>query len=536
MQSTMQREALGVSRILRSAARFGAARPVHIWDGNTIVTTDMQRTAQRAMRLGAALAARGLTAGDRVATLCAATLEHCEAYLGVPSRGFVLHSLNLRMADDDLARMLCDCGDRVLILDYDQWERFVVLAPALGQSMLDLVLLAGAGPLPASPTAGIEVLSYNTFIEAAPLPDVMALADPPEESAAAICHTGGTTGKPKAVAYSHRSVWLQALSLCLADSLALSRADTALLAVPFYHVNGWGLPYAAVMCGAGLALPGASFRPAVLHRLITECEVTLAAGVPTIWGDYFGHLDVNDAEVPATLTRIATGGSVVPGRLAERIARADVALLQAWGMTETSSMSVVGRASPGTRPAAVGHPGPTVELRRAPVEGTANAPGMPGEIQVRGPCVTRHYLGSEVPACDAEGWLPTGDIGVISADGALSLTDRLKDAIKSGGEWIPAPALEDAIRAVDWIEDVAVIARPHERFQERPFAVVVLKSGACLDLDQLRSALRARVPSWWLPDDWCLVATLPQTTLGKPDKVRLRAMLAAGQLSELSLT
>ncbi|WP_026759044.1 AMP-binding protein [Sediminimonas qiaohouensis] len=527
MKSTMQTGDLGVARLLRAAARFGAKRPVHFWTGDEPASTDMQRLVDRSSRLGVALLNIGLVPGDRVATMCAATPEHCEAYFGVPSHRLVLHALNIRMSDADLCRMLVDCGDRVLIIDRSQWDRFRTLAPGLAQSNLELILLTGGAPLPKDSGLGIAVGSYEEFLHGIEPTDTMALPDPDEEETAAICHTGGTTGQPKAVAYSHRSIWLQAAGLCLADSLALSRRDVALLAVPLYHVNGWGLPYAALMCGSGLALPGETFQPAVLHALMEDCGVTIAAGVPTIWTDYIKHVEMCSLEMPACLTRIATGGAVVPSQLVEHLVDAGIEVLQAWGMTETSSMSVVGRATSGSdgEPAPVGYPSPIVELN------TSSTPS--GEVLIRGACVTGHYLGADTPATDADGWLPTGDIGNLRPDGALVLTDRLKDAIKSGGEWIPAGLLEDAIRNVDWIEDVAVIAQPHERFQERPLAVTVLKKGARFDCEHMEASLRASVPSWWLPESWCLLDTLPRTTLGKPDKLVLRSMLAAGQLSHV---
>ncbi|WP_163851686.1 AMP-binding protein [Pseudooceanicola aestuarii] len=537
MQSTMQMGDLGVARILRHAWRFGASRPVHYRDGTATATTDMHHTAGRAARLGAALAGLGLGPGDRVATFCAATLTHLEAYLAVPSHGMVLHALNIRMGDADLARMIHDHGDRVLILDHDLAARFATLAPLLADSTLELVVVAGAGgaALPAFPGLDLPIRCHEDLLASVPVPDVLALPDPAETSAAAICHTGGTTGRPKAVAYSHRAVWLQALSLCLADGLAIGRDDVALLAVPFYHVNGWGLPYAAAMSGAGLALPGGSFRAEILHGMMQDCDVTIAAGVPTIWTDLLGHLDGAGVDLPAPLMRIATGGSMVPAALIEGLSRRGVGVLQAWGMTETASMSVIGAPGDATSgPAPVGHPWPGLELRVVDTTGQAIAPGetVTGEVQVRGACVIDGYLGATEAATDPDGWFATGDIGRIASDGALVLTDRLKDAVKSGGEWIPAPLLEDAIRNVPGIADAAIIACPHERFQERPFAVVVLRPGAVFDRDGAENRLRAAVPGWWLPEGWAVLDALPRTTLGKPDKIALRALLAAGAFDD----
>ena len=541
VHSSMQKGDLGVARLVRSAWRFGAGQPVFHWNGTDVIQTDMRQTAVRALRLMSVMAGEAVKRGDRIATFCGTTIEHLEAYLAIPASGAVLHALNVRMSDQDLADMVHAQGDKVLLLDHPLAERFATLAPLLSGSALRLVLVTGGGQMPQFDGWDVPVRSYEQALAEAQDVDPMSLEDLPEDQTAAICHTGGTTGQPKAVAYSHRAVWLQAMTLCTADSLALSRRDVALLAVPFYHVNGWGLPYAAMMAGAGLALPGATFKPEVLDRMMHHGAVTIAAGVPTIWTDLLKHLTAMRGALPPTLTRLATGGAVVPARLIESFEQRDVMVLQAWGMTETCSMSVVGRAtrrSTGAGQPPLGFPGNVIELRVVGPDGNECIAGsdIPGEVQARGATVIREYLGADAPGSFDGEWLRTGDIGLIDRNGALTLTDRLKDAIKSGGEWIPAPMLEDALRSLDGIADAAVIACPDERFQERPLAVLVLDDAATIDPDTVRAKLRDLVPSWWIPDRLSVLPELPRTTLGKPDKLILRQMLQAGTLPDYSQT
>ncbi|MCV2882993.1 AMP-binding protein [Actibacterium sp. XHP0104] len=476
--------------------------------------------------------ARGLQVGDRVATFCATTGGHFEACLGVPAFGFVLHPLNIRMSDSDLADMVVENEDKALILDAGLAERFKTLAPLLAETRVRLILVAGATKPKLELPSGIEVMRYADFIAGAALPDPADIPDIQEHLAATICHTGGTTGRPKAVAYSHRSLWLQALNLCLADTLAIGRSDTVLPAVPFYHVNGWGLPYACAMAGAGIVLPGGSFRSDVLVELIEKAGVTIAAGVPTIWTDLLAHMSEAELALAPSLSRIATGGAAVPARLSKALAERGIETFQAWGMTETSSMSVIGVAQETAAHGPLGHPVPGLEIRTVGETGAALPMGgaEAGEVQVRGPTVIARYLGASEAAANASGWVATGDIGTIDHNGALTLTDRLKDAIKSGGEWIPAGPLEDAICALGWVREAAVIARPDPRFQERPFAVIAIDPAHSMDAAELGNHLRNTVPGWWVPDQWCVVDALPRTTLGKPDKRQLRDMLAKGQL------
>lgn len=542
-QSTMQPAQLGIARLLRHMACVTGGGRVDHWHAGRLESTTYAEIARRAFRLGRALARRGIGPGAVVATLCSATREHFECYLGIPAHGAVLHTLNIRMHDTDIAAMIRGIGDAAIVVDATFAERFAAIAPGLA-GPLGLVVVAGEGAarLAESGFHGLsaEVVDYEALLAEAGdvAPEAMLqLADPPEEAAAAVCHTGGTTGLPKAVAYSHRSLWLQATSLCTANSLGISRADTVLPAVPLYHVNGWGLPFAAAMAGAGIVLAGNSFRPDHLDGLIEGCGVTVAAGVPTIWSDLLAHRAGRGAAPFRTLRRVATGGAAVPQRLVADLAALDLEIIQAWGMTETSSMSVVGRMQPDPGPtesaAVLGQIACGLEIRvAAPGGGALPSDGTAvGEVQIRGPWVTGSYLGGVDPQAFDGDWLRTGDIGTVDAAGRLRLTDRLKDAVKSGGEWIPSQMLENVLRSLPQVADAAIIGRPDPRWQERPLAVLVVADGAAPDTRALREALRGSVPGWWIPDCWAVLDALPRTTLGKPDKARLRRMLADGELA-----
>jgi len=541
--STMQPAQLGIARLLRHIiATTGTARLDYRQD-DQLISCQMLQVALRSAQLGRALANRGIGRGSVLATYCSATREHLECYLGIPAHGAVLHTLNIRMHDTDLAAMIHEMGDIAIFVSSDLAHQFARVAPQLVGSALRLVVLCDSRDKePASsgfPDLSVETISYEALlaeIEPVGAEGVLALNDPPEESAAVICHTGGTTGKPKAVAYSHRSLWLQANSLCTANSLGISRRDTVLPAIPLYHVNGWGLPFAAAMAGANLVLPGASFRPEHINRLVNERGVTLGAGVPTIWIDLL-KLRVSGGEDRfRTLKRVATGGAVIPQRLIADLSHRGVEVIQAWGMTETSSMSVIGEAGPAEGDIAASRPvGQVVcglEIRIVASDGTVRPrDGVSvGEIQIRGPWITERYFANAAADAFDCGWLRTGDIGTVDSDGRLTLTDRLKDAVKSGGEWIPAQALEDVLRTLPGIVDAAIIGVPHERWQERPVAVIVLADPDGGPPPELGTSLKDEVPNWWIPDGWATIDALPRTTLGKPDKARLRAMLAGGEL------
>ncbi len=527
MRSTMQDQRLGVARLLRHAARVTAAAPVVAETPGGRQRSTLGALATRAGRLASALSRRGIGPGTAVASFASATPEHLEAYLGVPALGAVLHTLNIRLHDEQLAEMTVEAEDAAVLVDGALAARFATLAPRLAGGPVRLVIVTGTADPAPFPGLPVETMGYEALLaEGAAQTD---WPDPDEDAAAILCYTGGTTGRPKGVAYSHRALWLQAMSLCTANSLGIGAAETLLPAVPFYHVNGWGLPYAAMMAGAGLVLPGTQFRPDLLSALIEEEAVTLAAGVPTIWSDVLAARQAARLGPPPCLRRLVMGGAPVPETLVAGWGRLGVQTATAWGMTETLSMSAIG--PPSSRRAEPARVVCGLEMRLATLDGAVLPQDgeAAGEIQIRGPWVTAGYFRRPPGEGFQDGWLRTGDIGTLDAAGHVRLTDRVKDAIKSGGEWIPSLPLEEAIRAHPSVRDVAVIARPDPRWQERPLALVV--AGAGFDPFEVAAFLSERVAKWWIPADWAEVAELPRTTVGKADKVAMRRMLAAGELA-----
>jgi len=527
MQSTIQDAQLGVARILRHAARVTAAAPVVTRTTAGRSRVRLGEVAARAGRLADALRRRGVGPGNVVASYASATQEHLEAYLAIPGMGAVLHTLNIRLHEGQLADMAVEADDRVVLVDGALADRFAALAPRLAGGRVRLVIVTGSDVPDRFPGLDVETVGYEALLgEGEPVVD---WPDPRENTAAVLCYTGGTTGRPKGVAYSHRSLWLQAASLCTVNSLGIGAEETILPAVPFYHVNGWGIPYAAMMAGAGLVLPGTQFQPSVLNPLLDEEAVTLAAGVPTIWSDVLAARKAAALPPPPYLRRLSMGGAPVPDSLVAAWGSLGVATSNAWGMTETSSMSAIGPSS-----TEVAQPGRVVcglEIRVASLEGEVlpSDGRTPGEIQIRGPWVASHYYRQEGNDGFQDGWLRTGDIGLVDGDGRVALTDRLKDAIKSGGEWIPSLPLEEAIRAHPSVRDVAVIAMPDERWQERPLALVVAEPD--FDPADVARFLDGRVTRWWIPAHWARVDELPRTTVGKADKAGMRASLAAGEFA-----
>jgi fatty-acyl-CoA synthase len=535
MKSTMQDGPLGLPLLMRHVASVNGRSRIGSFDARRRrITRTFAELAARAGRLGSALEQRGFGIGAVIGTLAGASPEHLEAYLGVPASERVLHTINPRLHADQIVHVASLADDEALIVDASNLGKFREFAARLPRLRL---LVTVGGPLPDDLLASLpyETIDYEALlVEGEPRLD-WPIID--EHETAILCFTGGTTGLPKGVGYSHRSVWLQAMSLCTANSLALGSATRLLPAVPLYHVNGWGLPFAALMAGADLALPGASLQPPDLLALIDAEGPTLAAGVPTIWSDLLAHLRAAQRTHLGTLTTIACGGAQVPRSLVDAYAALGVRMLQAWGMTETSSMSAISqtpgwiagadRTTQSRCAAAQGRVVCGLEARVADLGGTLlpSDGASVGEIQIRGPWVTRDYLGLDDHAHLHDGWLRTGDLGTIDADGFISLTDRVKDAIKSGGEWIPSLALEEAIRSHPAVLDVAVVALPDARWQERPGAAVVLAPGHSATPDELAQWLVARVAKWWLPERWAFVDALPRTAVGKMDKKRVRQLM-----------
>jgi fatty-acyl-CoA synthase len=510
----------------------GGSEVVTLVDGG-VTRASYAELGDRVDRLGAALRALGVGEGDRVGTFLWNGQAHLEAYLAIPAMGAVLHTLNLRLFPEQLAYVINHARDRVIVVD----DTLVPLLERVAGELrtVEHVLVVGDG----DPGALPGPLRYEEALAAQePGSEQPALDD---RAAAALCYTSGTTGNPKGVLYSHRSMLLHAVGACMADTLAISEQDRCLPVVPMFHANAWGIPYAATLVGADLVMPGPRLQAEPLVRLIESERVTFAGAVPTIWLDVLRYADEHHPDL-SSLRTVVCGGAAVPEALMRAFEeRHGVRILQAWGMTETSPLGSVARVPRGVEGeeawsyrSRAGRVSPLVEARlvgddgeEVPWDGTST-----GELEVRGPWVARAYF--EDPAGSEkfhDGWLRTGDVAAIDPRGYIRITDRAKDVIKSGGEWISSVDLENALMGHPDVLEAAVIARPDERWGERPLACVVLREGAEPDPAELVAFLRPRVASWWVPDEVAFVDEVPKTSVGKFDKKVLRARLEAGELA-----
>ena len=467
----------------------------------------------RARRLASALRELGVGEGDRVGTFGWNSRRHLELYLAVPSMGAVLHTINIRLFEDDLRYIVGHAEDKVIFLD-----------ASLADVMPTFDGVEHEVLMPDADDARDGALDYEELIaggdEAFEFPDL------DERTAAAMCYTSGTTGRPKGVLYSHRSTVLHSIGANQADGLGLSADDSVMPVVPMFHVNAWGLPYAAATSGSRLVLPGPRMTPADLAELIEAEKVTLTAGVPTIWQ---GMMRLDPAPDLSSLKEIVCGGSAVPEALIRGFEeRFGVPIVQAWGMTETSPLASICR--PGIdapededeRYALRATQGRVVPLVEFTIDDEAG-----GELLVRGPWVASAYYEDDSQTEKfEEGWLRTGDVAEVANGSFLKLVDRTKDLVKSGGEWISSVELENAVMAHPKVLEAAVVAVPHEEWGERPCACVVPCEGEEVDLDELRSFLAERVAKWWVPDRIEIIDEVPKTSVGKFDKKVLRRRLA----------
>jgi fatty-acyl-CoA synthase len=496
--------------------------------------TSYAELAERVDRLSAALIELGVGPGDRVATFAPNTQEHLELYLAVPCIGAVLHTVNIRLFEDDLEYIFNHAEDRVVFADATLAERLAPLASRLASVRRFVVIGDGADDvLP-------DAVRYEDLLSAQP--DWFDYPDVDGGAAAGLCYTSGTTGRPKGVVYSHRSQMLHSLAQLATDSVGVSCADRVLPVVPMFHANAWGLPYSAGLTGADLLLPSRFTQPETLAAMLAEERATIAAAVPTVWLDLLTHLDADPVDLGSVRT-VVCGGAAVPLSLMRAFeARHGVRIIQAWGMTETGPLASLARPA---RPAAdgddwrdrdtAGRVLPFVEARVVgedgevlPRDGVSD-----GELEVRGPWIAAGYLGVDAPEKFDDGWLRTGDIASIDERGFIRITDRAKDVIKSGGEWISSVELEKELVAHPDVAEAAVIAMPDERWTERPLACVVLHDDATCCGEDLRAFLADRVAKWWLPDAFAFIDEVPKTGTGKYDKKVLRARLAEGHLTAL---
>lgn len=539
MESTMQAAELTVGRILRHA------REVHPTAEIVTATAEGSRTAtlaivtERAARLAGALRALGIDGDQRVATFMWNNQEHLEAYLAIPSMGAVLHTLNIRLPAGQLIYIVNHADDKVLLIDDSLVS--TILPAIIEMSSIEHVVVSG--PDSAGRVADLRGMHFAVH----QYEELLADADPEfawpettEHMAAALCYTSGTTGEPKGIAYSHRSIYLHSMAIAMGDGMRITTEDRVLPVVPMFHANAWGMPYAAALVGASLILPDRFMAAEQLIAFIETARPTLGAGVPTVWNDVLTRVKSRGGDLSSFRVIIGGGATVSVSLQRDMMDVAGVMMIQAWGMTETSPTAVVGwpptEASGETMWHLRGKQGRLMNLVEGRVVNDAgevlpNDGHAVGEIEVRGPYVTRGYYLQGDSLHD--GWLRTGDLGTIDELGFVAITDRAKDMIKSGGEWISSVALETAIVAHPAVREAAVIGMPDPKWQERPLGIVVLEDGQSVSPAALSAFLEERVAKWQIPDAWTFVDQIPRTSVGKFDKKLMRNM---EQQAEFTIT
>jgi len=537
MQSTMMDFPLTIGGIFRHGRLLYPDSEVITCEPGGSRKATYATVADRTERLAAALHRLGIKPGDRVGTFAWNTQEHLEGYLAIPSMGAVLHMLNIRLFPEQLEYVVNHGEDKVIIVEDNLVPLLAKVAPRL-KTVRDYIVI-GRGDA----SALGEVLRYEELLAAEkpgfPWPEV------DERSAAAMCYTSGTTGNPKGVVYSHRSNYLHSIAACLPGNFGLKETDRFLPIVPLFHANAWGIPYAGWMTGCDFLMPGRFLQPEPLCAFVQTEKPTVSAAVPTVWLGVLNHLASKPADV-SFLKTVICGGSAVPTSLIEQFKqRHGVQIIQAWGMTETSPLAAMGRPPRGTPPeqemdyrSMTGRVAFGVELRLTDEDGRVQPwdGKSVGEIEVRGPWVTASYYGDNAPEKFHDGWLRTGDVGTVDPKGFIQITDRSKDVIKTGGEWISSVALECALMAHPDVLEAAVIAIPDPKWMERPLACVVLKPGATVTAEALRDFISDRIDmKWWTPEYWSFVPEVPKTSVGKFDKKVLRARHSQGELKVVRL-
>ena len=496
---------------------------------------------RRSKQVANALTALGVEPGDRIATLAWNGYRHMELYYGVSGAGAVLHTINPRLFPEQITFIANHAEDKYLFFDLS----FTPLIEKLGPSMKSVKGFVAMTDRAHMPTIGVSnLICYEELVGAQSSDYEWPVFD--ERTASSLCYTSGTTGNPKGVLYSHRSTVLHSYATCMTDGLGLSAVESALLVVPMFHVNAWGMPYAGAMSGAKLVMPGPALDGKSVYALMKDERVTLALGVPTVWLMLFQHVDTADVDPKheLTLKRVVIGGSAAPRAMSEKFAtKFGAFVVHAWGMTEMSPLGTVCNLLPKHRgrdlsarldlQAKQGRPMYGVEMkinddegRRLPHDGAAF-----GHLMVRGPWITSGYFkGDGGQILDADGFFDTGDVATIDPDGYMQITDRSKDVIKSGGEWISSIELENAAMGHPAIAEAAVIGIAHAKWQERPVLIVVRKPGADVTRDDVLKFLEGKMAKWWMPDDVVFVDELPHTATGKLLKTKLRETFKDYQL------
>ncbi len=539
--STMQDDfQLTITAILEHGRRVYPDSECVTWTGSGAKRATFAEIADNAERLAAALAGIGITTGDPVATFSWNNQEHLEAYYAVPCMGAVLHTLNIRLPPAQLVQIVEHAADRVIIVDKTLVPALAAVAGQL-KSVEAFIVTGGSADADTSglTSAGASVLDYDDIVAAEHSGFDWPEID--ERSAAAMCYTSGTTGDPKGVVYSHRSTFLHAMATLGTSVTSFVETDRILTFVPMFHVNAWGIPFGAFMSGSTLHFPGQFMTPEPICEFIKAERSTAASAVPTIWGGImqFGM----DHDIDLSSLRMGTsGGAAMPRSLMEGFEKKyGVAIIQGWGMTETSPVGGMARPPADVPPGSPdefdwrlksGRVMAGVQMRIVDDNGdeVARDGTAVGEMEVRGPWITGSYYAADVPEKFHDGWLRTGDIGTLDRRGFFQITDRSKDVIKSGGEWISSVELENLLAASPDVAEAAVIGIPDDRWTERPLACVVLRKGVDAAPDSLAHFLDGKVAAWQIPENWTFVDEVPKTTVGKFDKKVLRSRYADGEL------
>jgi fatty-acyl-CoA synthase len=540
----MQEVPLLISQVLEYGTTVYAGSEVVTWSSEGPRRSSYADLGRDCRRLANALRSLGIDADQRVGSFMWNNEEHLELYLAVPSMGAVLHTINIRLFPQQMAYVINHADDKVIAVDNSLAEPFSRLLEHLPG--VEHVIVNG--PVPDAVREALtgggrrQVHDYRTLLDAQS--DQFAWPELNENDAAAMCYTSGTTGNPKGVVYSHRSNVLHSTYVAGNSSLRLSQASRSLAIVPLFHANAWGLPYAALISGASLIMPDRFLQAGPLLTMIEQEKVTVTAAVPTIWSDVLQYLDAHPEVDVSSIEHVMVGGSACPPALMRGFQeRHNITVYHGWGMTETSPVGSV--AIPPVQAEGEdywayrytqGRIAPHLQTRLMGADGTEQPwdGRSDGEVQVRGPWVTASYYLDDDPEKFEDGWLRTGDIGRLSADGYLTLTDRAKDVIKSGGEWISSVDLENQLMGHPAVREASVVGVPDERWGERPLATIVLVDGESVTIEQLRDYLAERVAHWQVPERWAFIAEVPKTSVGKFDKKVLRAQYAEGTLKVLT--
>ncbi len=556
MKSTMQQTPLLISTLMRYGTTVHADQEVVTWTGDGARRMSYSEVGTRAAQLAGALRGLGITGDQRVATFMWNNAEHLIAYLAIPSMGAVLHALNIRLFPEQLIYTTTHAGNEVVIVDNSLAKPFSQLLPHL-KTLRHVIV---NGPIDEDTRAALGAVEHIEGIhDLYPLldqqPETFDWPDDLDEScASSMCYTSGTTGNPKGVAYSHRSNYLH--SLTVAQSLGVRQGDRSLVVVPLFHANAWGFPYIAMIAGASMVMPDRFLQAEPLANMIVAERVSTGAGVPTIWNELLRYLDEHPTDT-SSCCRLMVGGSAAPPALMHAFQdRHQIEIIHGWGMTEMSPVGTLavppklleegtdeywsyrekqGRLLFGVEGRLMGPDGSEQPWDSESV----------GELEVRGPWVTGSYYlnGAESDSDRTEmqakysddGWLRTGDVGALTKDGFLALTDRAKDVIKSGGEWISSVDLENVIMAHPDVREASVVGVPDEKWGERPLASVVLVEGSSATADDLSAFLDGKVARWQVPERWAFIDEVPKTSVGKFDKKVIRRRYAAGELEVTQL-